>query len=210
MLLLLRGFKGTRAECESCLLHHRGIWKSLQTCLPHDLAPQAGGWLPSKARIFIFVTFGSAPQPPARTWVSEYLLSHPLTTHVPMSSVVGGKRTPGVFLWHFSCASFCRHRRVWEWPLQRGLRPRVHQHPGELQMHLLWRLHAGTWRTQLPGWATQLCPAHWAHPASFSTPAGNIAGSGNAYPLLVPWVEKTPWRRKWQPIPVFLPGKSHG
>ena len=25
-----------------------------------------------------------------------------------------------------------------------------------------------------------------------------------------PWVGKIPWRRKWQPIPVFLPGKSHG
>ena len=24
-----------------------------------------------------------------------------------------------------------------------------------------------------------------------------------------PWVGKIPWRRKWQPIPVFLPGKSH-
>ena len=25
-----------------------------------------------------------------------------------------------------------------------------------------------------------------------------------------PWVEKIPWRRKWQPTPVFLPGQSHG
>ena len=25
-----------------------------------------------------------------------------------------------------------------------------------------------------------------------------------------PWVRKIPWRRKWQPPPVFLPGKSHG
>ena len=24
------------------------------------------------------------------------------------------------------------------------------------------------------------------------------------------WVEKTPWRRKQQPTPIFLPGKSHG
>ena len=24
------------------------------------------------------------------------------------------------------------------------------------------------------------------------------------------WVRKTPWRRKWQPTPVLLPGKSHG
>ena len=25
-----------------------------------------------------------------------------------------------------------------------------------------------------------------------------------------PWVRKIPWRRKWQPTPVFLPGQSHG
>jgi len=24
------------------------------------------------------------------------------------------------------------------------------------------------------------------------------------------WVRKMPWRRKWQPIPVFLRGESHG
>ena len=29
-------------------------------------------------------------------------------------------------------------------------------------------------------------------------------------PGLDPWVWKIPWRRKWQPTPVFLPGKSHG
>ena len=25
-----------------------------------------------------------------------------------------------------------------------------------------------------------------------------------------PWVRKIPWRGKWQPTLVFLPGKSHG
>ena len=25
-----------------------------------------------------------------------------------------------------------------------------------------------------------------------------------------PWVRKTPWRREWQPTPIFLPGESHG
>ena len=25
-----------------------------------------------------------------------------------------------------------------------------------------------------------------------------------------PWVGKNPWRKKFQPTPVFLPGKSHG
>ena len=25
-----------------------------------------------------------------------------------------------------------------------------------------------------------------------------------------PWVRKMPWRKPWQPTPVFLPGESHG
>ena len=29
-------------------------------------------------------------------------------------------------------------------------------------------------------------------------------------PATPSWVGKIPWRRKWQPTPVFLPGESHG
>ena len=29
-------------------------------------------------------------------------------------------------------------------------------------------------------------------------------------PKFDPWAGKIPWRRKWQPTPVFLPGKFHG
>ena len=29
-------------------------------------------------------------------------------------------------------------------------------------------------------------------------------------PRFNPWVRKIPWRRKWQPISVFLPGEFHG
>ena len=25
-----------------------------------------------------------------------------------------------------------------------------------------------------------------------------------------PWIGKIPWRREWQPTPVFLPGEPHG
>ena len=25
-----------------------------------------------------------------------------------------------------------------------------------------------------------------------------------------PWVREIPWRRAWQPTPVFMPGESHG
>ena len=30
------------------------------------------------------------------------------------------------------------------------------------------------------------------------------------WPRFDPWVRKIPWRRKWQPTPVLLPGKFHG
>ena len=33
------------------------------------------------------------------------------------------------------------------------------------------------------------------------------AKAGNGFD---PWVGKIPWRRVWQPTPVFLPGESHG
>ena len=29
-------------------------------------------------------------------------------------------------------------------------------------------------------------------------------------PRFDPWVGNIPWKRKWQPTPVFLPGESHG
>ena len=29
-------------------------------------------------------------------------------------------------------------------------------------------------------------------------------------PMFDPWVRKIPWRRKWQPTPVLLPGESLG
>ena len=33
---------------------------------------------------------------------------------------------------------------------------------------------------------------------------------GHRRPGFDPWVRKIPWRKKWQPTPVFLPEKSHG
>jgi len=46
---------------------------------------------------------------------------------------------------------------------------------------------------------------------------GNTSGKESAYQCrrhkrsrLDPWVRKIPWRRAWQPTPVFLPEESHG
>ena len=36
------------------------------------------------------------------------------------------------------------------------------------------------------------------------------ANSGNVRHGFNPWVRKIPWRRAWQPTPVFFPGESRG
>ena len=48
-------------------------------------------------------------------------------------------------------------------------------------------------------WASQVAPA--------KNPAANAADMRHGFNH---WVRKVSWRRKWQPTPVFLPGKSHG
>ena len=39
---------------------------------------------------------------------------------------------------------------------------------------------------------------------------GFPGGASGARLEFDPWVGKIPWRREWQPTPVFLPGESHG
>ena len=39
---------------------------------------------------------------------------------------------------------------------------------------------------------------------------GKESASSAGGPVFDPWVRVIPWRRTWQPTPVFLPGKSHG
>ena len=36
------------------------------------------------------------------------------------------------------------------------------------------------------------------------------ANAGDKRCRFDPWVGKIPWRRAWQPTPVFLPGEPHG
>ena len=39
---------------------------------------------------------------------------------------------------------------------------------------------------------------------------GKASARNAGAPGSIPGVGKIPWRRKWQPTPVFLPGKFHG
>ena len=70
---------------------------------------------------------------------------------------------------------------------------------------LCWRnlLFAGKQRNN---WLTnikllQLFVRHWAVHFTYISPFGRKPGFNT-------WVGKIPWRRKWQPTPVLLPGES--
>ena len=51
-----------------------------------------------------------------------------------------------------------------------------------------------------------MCKYMWGFPGG----SGGKESACNVGDTFSPWVRKIPWRREWQPIPVFLPGKSHG
>ena len=55
------------------------------------------------------------------------------------------------------------------------------------------------------GWARIQCECchYWALRVAL---VGKIPPAGG----FDPWVRKIPWRRKWQPTPVFLPGEYRG
>ena len=40
--------------------------------------------------------------------------------------------------------------------------------------------------------------------------AGEKRDGAGGWGVIHPWVGKIPWRRAWQPTPIFLPGESHG
>ena len=55
---------------------------------------------------------------------------------------------------------------------------------------------------------------HFSNSLALHKRTGGAAGEESACQCrkcgFHPWVSKIPWRRKWQPTPVFLPGKPHG
>ena len=75
-------------------------------------------------------------------------------------------------------------------------------------------LCASPWVTSCsrsPGFLRRL--VNWLpEPPTLGFPGGldGTESACNAEDGFHPWVRKVPWRRAWQPTPVFLPGESHG
>ena len=61
-------------------------------------------------------------------------------------------------------------------------------------------------RTRLSHW-TEL---NWEHKKDFLVAQSVKNPSAMQETQVNAWIQKIPWRREWQPTPVFLSGKSHG
>ena len=59
---------------------------------------------------------------------------------------------------------------------------------------------------ELPQRITGLGAPCWAMCSLVAQMVKNLPAMQEIYP----WVRKIPWRREWQPTPVFLLGESHG
>ena len=70
-------------------------------------------------------------------------------------------------------------------------------HPGVLA----WRIPGTGEPGGLPSMGSHRVGHDWSDLAAVAAAAGW---------WIDPWVGKIPWRRKWKPTSVFLPGKSHG
>ena len=65
----------------------------------------------------------------------------------------------------------------------------------------------------IPKWLYQFTIPPTVYNGSFFFPMVGSDGRvclQSRRPWFDPWVRKIPWRSKWQPTPVSLPGKSHG
>ena len=76
-----------------------------------------------------------------------------------------------------------------------------------------WEAHMRYWRTEEPGVLQSVGLQRVGHNLVTKLPwwlRGRSVCLQCGRPGFNPWVGKIPWRRKWQPTPVFLPGESHG
>ena len=82
---------------------------------------------------------------------------------------------------------------------------------------LAWRIPWMEKPSRLQSTGSQIVGHDWATSPSYSLEGfwsvavvkGLLANAREARDGLSAWARKVPWRRKWQPAPVLLPGKFH-
>ena len=75
-----------------------------------------------------------------------------------------------------------------------------------IQSHVsfFWNILARSWSSPSSLTRPSTSKPSWVLPGGLGRKESTCNAGFNS------WVRKIPWRKKWQPTPVFLPGKSHG
>ena len=68
----------------------------------------------------------------------------------------------------------------------------------------------GAWWSAIYGFAQSRTRLKWLTSSSSSGKESSCQHRRCRILGFNPWVGKTPWSRKWKPVPVFLPGRFHG
>ena len=108
---------------------------------------------------------------------------------------------------------------TWAWSLgwEDALEKEMATHSSTLAWTIPWTEEPGGLQSMRPqraghDWATSLSlhMNSWASQVALVVKNPPFRAGGCKRHGFDPWVKKIPWRRKWQPMPVFLPGESQG
>ena len=109
--------------------------------------------------------------------------------------------------WHTSPSQMEKWTSLWIWVLFLTKRVQKKWHRASFWVQALrnWPLwFSVSWST------SSLDPGHpWRLPKLFSGKESVCQYRRRRRHRFHPWIGRIPWRRKWQPTPVFLLGKSH-
>ena len=196
------------------------VLSGLTFCDPMDYSPPgSSGILQTRRLESVAISFSRGSSLP-RNWTQVsyicYIAGGSLTHWATWEAPLGSQRMLNVCFttWgHYNYVlypSFCQ--RFWEWgfPTEGWMTDVM-----ENEQRRTWGL-----KLDLTHW-TQTIELFWDFPFnSLMDVLGFPCGASGKEPICQyksckrcrfdPWVRKIPWRRGWQPTPVFLPGESHG
>ena len=146
----------------------------------------------------------------AATWMNLKEYHTKMKSDRERQILYGGLRGKGASLVAQRLKCLPGMQETWAQSLGREdpLEKEIATHSSTLAWRIPWREEPG----RLQSMGSQRVGHDWVTSLHFTSEVKNLPSDAChcRRHRFDPWVRKIPWRRKWQPTPVFLPGKSHG
>ena len=146
----------------------------------------------------------------AATWMNLKEYHTKMKSDRERQILYGGLRGKGASLVAQRLKCLPGMQETWAQSLGREdpLEKEIATHSSTLAWRIPWREEPG----RLQSMGSQRVGHDWVTSLHFTSEVKNLPSDAChcRRHRFDPWVRKIPWRRKWQPTPVFMPGKSHG